>query len=337
MYVQECVARQLLLAYGFPFLPFGVVSTLEEVKLFLHAFQVERAIFFPKKGGTIPLLGQGKAELLALVRDYLEKEEAPKVLVQEEGDFPQVGEIRYLLDYSASCYRAEGSWKGEFFSFSLPPEGGGLPPITEKFPESLTSLLEKARCAVFDWEGLFLGLHCVRKKSELCISRVEFYVDERACSTHKRIAELYAPSFQTVQERIAEQFDLDYTSLEGDIGCVVSGAGLGAALLHELKLGGGDASALLNVGRGISQDLLHTAFRILLSDPKTRGIFVCLLPGVFRGRFLVEELQGLLGESRLPVVVRFSESEELKGALREIFVRKSLDKCVQKIVGAVRR
>ncbi|MEF2244578.1 MULTISPECIES: ADP-forming succinate--CoA ligase subunit beta [unclassified Paenibacillus] len=106
--------------------------------------------------------------------------------------------------------------------------------------------------------------------------------DSNALYRHKDIVELRDLEEEDVKEIEASKFDLSYIALDGNIGCMVNGAGLAMATMDIIKYYGGDPANFLDVGGGATTEKVTEAFKIILSDEKVKGIFVNIFGGIMR-------------------------------------------------------
>jgi len=130
--------------------------------------------------------------------------------------------------------------------------------------------------------------------------------DDNALFRHKNYAELRDLNEEEPLEIEASKFDLNYIKLDGNIGCMVNGAGLAMATMDIIKLAGGEPANFLDVGGGASQARVENAFRILLSDSKVRAVLINIFGGIVRTDMVasgVVEAARKLG-IKVPVVVR---------------------------------
>jgi succinyl-CoA synthetase beta subunit len=113
----------------------------------------------------------------------------------------------------------------------------------------------------------------------------------------------------------ASKFDLNYIKLDGNIGCMVNGAGLAMATMDIIKYYGGEPANFLDVGGGTSEDRVKEAFKILLGDPNTQGVFVNIFGGIVRtdlvARGIVNAVKGM--EVNVPIVIRLVGTNEEEG------------------------
>ncbi|HKV38875.1 MAG TPA: ADP-forming succinate--CoA ligase subunit beta [Blastocatellia bacterium] len=130
--------------------------------------------------------------------------------------------------------------------------------------------------------------------------------DDNSLYRHKDYAELRDLNEEEPLEIEASKFDLNYIKLDGNIGCMVNGAGLAMATMDIIKLAGGEPANFLDVGGGASQARVENAFRILLSDPKVKAVLINIFGGIVRTDMVAE---GVVAAARnlgikVPVVVR---------------------------------
>ncbi len=130
--------------------------------------------------------------------------------------------------------------------------------------------------------------------------------DDNAVFRHKRLQEMFDPSEEDPMELRAKKFDLSYIPLDGNIGCLVNGAGLAMSTMDIIKLHGGEPANFLDVGGSVSAEAATEAFRIVLSDPKVKGILVNIFGGIAKCDTIAEALITAATEIgfNVPVVVR---------------------------------
>ncbi len=130
--------------------------------------------------------------------------------------------------------------------------------------------------------------------------------DDNALFRHKEIQELRDESEEDPAELEAARHDLNYIKLDGQIGCMVNGAGLAMATMDIIKLHGGDPANFLDVGGGATKDRVTEAFKIILRDPNVEGILVNIFGGIMRCDVIAEGVVAAAREVSLnvPLVVR---------------------------------
>lgn len=134
----------------------------------------------------------------------------------------------------------------------------------------------------------------------------KFNFDENALFRHTDIAELRDPDEEDPLEQKAAKFGLSYIKLDGNIGCMVNGAGLAMATMDIIKLYGGMPANFLDVGGGANKEKVTEAFKLILSDPNVEGILVNIFGGIMRCDIIAEGIITAAREVSLdvPLVVR---------------------------------
>ena len=132
--------------------------------------------------------------------------------------------------------------------------------------------------------------------------------DDNALFRHKEIAALRDESEEDPTELEAAKFDLNYVKLDGNIGCMVNGAGLAMATMDIIKLYGGEPANFLDVGGGASRERVTAAFKLILSDPNVEGLLVNIFGGIMRCDVIAEGVVAAAREVSLtvPLVVRLA-------------------------------
>jgi len=132
--------------------------------------------------------------------------------------------------------------------------------------------------------------------------------DDNALFRHKDIAELRDESEEDPTELEAAKFDLNYVKLDGNIGCMVNGAGLAMATMDIIKLYGGEPANFLDVGGGASRERVTAAFKLILSDPNVEGLLVNIFGGIMRCDVIAEGVVAAAREVSLtvPLIVRLA-------------------------------
>lgn len=167
--------------------------------------------------------------------------------------------------------------------------------------------------------------------------------DDNALYRHKDIVALRDPDEEDPKEIEASKFDLTYIALDGNIGCMVNGAGLAMATMDTIKYYGGAPANFLDVGGGASEEKVTAAFKIILSDPNVKGILVNIFGGIMKCDVIANGVIAAAKQVGLdkPLVVRLEGTnveqgkEILNGSGLEIVAADSLADAAQKIVGLV--
>jgi succinyl-CoA synthetase beta subunit len=130
--------------------------------------------------------------------------------------------------------------------------------------------------------------------------------DDNALFRHKDVAEMRDVSEEDPMEVEASKHDLNYVKLDGNIGCMVNGAGLAMATMDIIKLYGGEPANFLDVGGGATKERVTSAFKLILADPKVEGILVNIFGGIMRCDVIAEGIVAAAREVSLtvPLVVR---------------------------------
>jgi succinyl-CoA synthetase beta subunit len=149
--------------------------------------------------------------------------------------------------------------------------------------------------------------------------------DDSAMYRHPDFAEMRDVHEEEQLEVEASKFDLNYIKLDGDIGCMVNGAGLAMATMDIIKYYGGEPANFLDVGGGASQERVAAAFRILLSDPNVQGVLINIFGGIVRCDMLASGVVEAAREVGLsvPLVVRLEGTNVEEG--RRILAESGLD------------
>ncbi len=184
----------------------------------------------------------------------------------------------------------------------------------------------------------------VSEAGDLVCLDAKMNFDANALYRHKDIASLRDLDEEDPMEVEASEADLNYIKLDGEIGCMVNGAGLAMATMDIIKLNGGTPANFLDVGGGASTEQVTTAFKIILSDPNVKGILVNIFGGIMRCDYIAEGIIAAAREVHLdkPLVVRLEGTNVEKGKqiLQDsglaVIAADDLGDAAQKIVAAVK-
>ena len=146
----------------------------------------------------------------------------------------------------------------------------------------------------------------VTDSGDLLALDAKINVDDNALYRHTDLAELFDPSQENPAEVIARDFGLNYIALDGNVACMVNGAGLAMATMDLIQKQGGEPANFLDVGGGTTSDRVAEAFKLILSDKKVKSILVNIFGGIVRCDLIA---QGIMQAAKevglsLPVVVR---------------------------------
>lgn len=149
----------------------------------------------------------------------------------------------------------------------------------------------------------------------LCLD-AKINIDDNALYRQPELREMWDPSQVDQREIAAKEWDLSYISLDGNIGCMVNGAGLAMATMDLIKLCGGLPANFLDVGGGATKERVTEAFKIILSDQNVRAVLVNIFGGIVRCDLIAEGIIAAVREVgiKVPVVVRLEGNNADKGA-----------------------
>lgn len=169
-------------------------------------------------------------------------------------------------------------------------------------------------------------------------------IDDNALYRQKDLAALYDPSQEDEKEYKARKFDLNYIALDGDIACMVNGAGLAMATMDIINMHGGEPANFLDVGGGTTAEKVTEAFKIILSDQKVKAILINIFGGIVRCDLIAEGVIHAIKETRtqLPVIVRLEGTNVeagktlLKQSGLSVIAVDNLDQAAKKAVQAAK-
>jgi len=157
---------------------------------------------------------------------------------------------------------------------------------------------------------------------ELLALDAKINFDDNACALHKDILDLRDTSQEDEKENIAKQFDLNYITLEGNIGCMVNGAGLAMATMDLVKLKGGTPANFLDVGGGTTTEKVTEAFKLIVSDKNVKAVLVNIFGGIVQCDVIAKGILGALAQIKtdLPVIIRLegTHAEEGRALLHNV-------------------
>jgi succinyl-CoA synthetase beta subunit len=167
-------------------------------------------------------------------------------------------------------------------------------------------------------------------------------LDDNALFRHFELAEMRDADTETPEEQEARRHGLSYVKLDGEIGCMVNGAGLAMATMDIIKLNGGEPANFLDIGGGAQSERVAAALRIILSDPNVKAVLFNIFGGITRcdevARGILTALEEI--ESDVPMVARLVGTNEAEGrkilAEAEMMTAPTLAEAAQKAVAAAR-
>ncbi len=144
------------------------------------------------------------------------------------------------------------------------------------------------------------------KNGDIVAGDAKFNFDDNALFRHKDIVEMRDVAEEDPREAQAKEHDLAYIALEGNIGCMVNGAGLAMATMDTIKLVGGAPANFLDVGGGASKEKVTAAFKLILQDPAVKAVLVNIFGGIMKCDVIAEGVVAAAREVKLtiPLVVR---------------------------------
>lgn len=156
----------------------------------------------------------------------------------------------------------------------------------------------------------------VTKAGDIHCLDAKLSVDGNALYRQKKLAAMQDPSQEDERESQAAEFGLNYVALEGNIGCMVNGAGLAMGTMDLVKLHGGQPANFLDVGGGATKETVSEAFKIILSDTNVKAVLINIFGGIVRCDIIAEGIIGAVKEVgvTVPVVVRFEGNNAELGA-----------------------
>ena len=201
--------------------------------------------------------------------------------------------------------------------------------LAKLFAERDLSLIEVNPLVITD-DG---NLHCLDAK---------VVVDSNALYRQPELEAMHDPSQEDEREAHAAQWELNYVALDGNIGCMVNGAGLAMGTMDIVKLHGGAPANFLDVGGGATKERVTEAFKIILSDDNVKAVLINIFGGIVRCDLIAEGVIGAVEEVgvAVPVVVRLEGNNAargrgvLAGSGLNIEAAESLADAAQKVVVA---
>ncbi|HEX4198869.1 MAG TPA: ADP-forming succinate--CoA ligase subunit beta [Caulobacteraceae bacterium] len=214
---------------------------------------------------------------------------------------------------------------------------------TAKQARSLLSALYKAFTEK-DMSLLEINPLIVTAEDKLVVLDAKISFDDNALYRHEDIRALRDETEEDAKEIEASKYDLSYIALDGEIGCMVNGAGLAMATMDIIKLYGAAPANFLDVGGGASKEKVTAAFKIITADPNVKGILVNIFGGIMRCDIIAEGVVEAVKEMglKVPLVVRLEGTnvEQGKTIIREsglnVIAANDLADGAEKIVKAVR-
>jgi len=201
-------------------------------------------------------------------------------------------------------------YQGRDLAFKLGLEGKQVKQFVHIFL-GLAKLFKEKDLALIEVNPLVItpagDLHCLDAKVA---------VDGNALYRHPDLREMHDPSQEDEREARAAKWELNYVALDGNIGCMVNGAGLAMGTMDIVKLHGGSPANFLDVGGGATKERVVEAFKIILSDENVKAVLINIFGGIVRCDLIAEGVIGAVEEVgvKVPVVVRLEGNNAELGA-----------------------
>ncbi len=227
-------------------------------------------------------------------------------------------------------------YQGRELAFKLGLAGDQIKQFTDIFLK-LAKLFVECDLSLLEINPLVITtagkLHCLDAKLN---------IDGNALYRQPKLREMHDPSQDDEREAHAAQWELNYVALDGNIGCMVNGAGLAMGTMDIVKLHGGQPANFLDVGGGATKERVSAAFKIILSDENVKAVLVNIFGGIVRCDLIAEGIIGAVAEVgvKVPVVVRLEGNNAELGAKLladsglNIIAAKSLTDAAQQVVKA---
>jgi len=205
-----------------------------------------------------------------------------------------------ILSFAVDPATGYQPFHGRRIAFSLGLTGGQIKQCVTLMGQLYKAFVEK------DMEMLEINPLIVTDKGDLKVLDAKVSFDGNAMYRHPDIASLRDETEEDPKELAASKFDLNYIALDGEIGCMVNGAGLAMATMDIIKLYGAEPANFLDVGGGATKEKVTEAFKIITSDPQVKGILVNIFGGIMRCDVIAEGVIAAVKEVglKVPLVVR---------------------------------
>ncbi|GGM01117.1 ADP-forming succinate--CoA ligase subunit beta [Pseudooceanicola nanhaiensis] len=214
-----------------------------------------------------------------------------------------------ILSFSVDPATGYQPFHGRRIAFMLGLEGKQVKACVDLMGKLYKAFIEK------DMEMLEINPLITLKDGSLKLLDAKLGFDGNALYRHPDIQALRDETEEDPKELAASKYDLNYIALDGEIGCMVNGAGLAMATMDIIKLYGAEPANFLDVGGGATKDKVTEAFKIITSDPNVKGILVNIFGGIMRCDVIAEGVVAAVKEVGLqvPLVVRLEGTNVEKG------------------------
>ena len=234
------------------------------------------------------------------------EKELPVIMASTEGGV-EIEEVAHknpekILKVHADPITGLGDWQAREIAFGLGLEGNQIKNCI-KFMKQLYQLFIDLDCSIVEINPLV-----VSSDNEVIALDAKINFDSSGLFRHKEIEELRDTNEEEPLETRANAVGLNYIKLDGEIGCMVNGAGLAMATMDIIKLHGGEPANFLDVGGGADSKQVAEGFKVILSDPGVKAIFVNIFGGIMRCDFIAEGIIEAAKEidMEVPLIVRLA-------------------------------
>ena len=234
------------------------------------------------------------------------EKELPVIMASTEGGV-EIEEVAHknpekILKVHADPITGLGDWQAREIAFGLGLEGNQIKNCI-KFMKQLYQLFVDLDCSIVEINPLV-----VSSDNEVIALDAKINFDSSGLFRHKEIEELRDTNEEEPLETRANAVGLNYIKLDGEIGCMVNGAGLAMATMDIIKLHGGEPANFLDVGGGADSKQVAEGFKVILSDPGVKAIFVNIFGGIMRCDFIAEVIIEAAKEidMEVPLIVRLA-------------------------------
>lgn len=209
-------------------------------------------------------------------------------------------------------------YQGRELAFKLGLKGDEVKQFADIFVKLANLFVEK------DLALLEVNPLVITKEGQLLCLDAKMSIDSNALYRHPELKELQDPSQDDEREAEAEKWNLNYVALDGNIGCMVNGAGLAMGTMDIVKLYGGKPANFLDVGGGATKERVAAAFKLILSDPNVKAVLVNIFGGIVRCDLIADGVIAAVNEVgvNVPVIVRLEGTNAAQG--REILAKAGL-------------
>lgn len=349
MKIHEFQAKEIFTRYGVPMSPGQVTSSPAEAREIAKTFgkpvvvKAQVLVGGRGKAGGVKYAAtpdDAEARAAAILGMNIKGITVRRVLVSEAADIAKEIYLGAILDRAAKCITfmasAEGGVEIEEIARTAPEkilrvEADpllGLPDYRARqlafaagIPTTLTRDFVKVMRGLYN---AFIGVDAslaeinplvITKQGQLLALDAKIVLDDNALFRHKDLEELRDPNEEDAFERMARENDLSYVKLDGNVGCMVNGAGLAMASMDMIKLYGGNPANFLDIGGGAKAEKVSAALRIILSDKNVTAVLFNIFGGITRCDEVAKGILSALHDvpTTVPMVVRLVGTNEEEG------------------------